>query len=119
MAAVPADDGKLSEATQSRRSRTIEQAADDQRRSYLMANDDYIKNTLVGKKDIMEYAGLSKELYDKFRIEGVIISGKIYKMPVLVLDRRHYATKTNIDKYFNAVTMCDSSQIQDDGEDDI
>jgi hypothetical protein len=81
-----------------------------------LANDDNTKNVLIGKKAIMEYAGLSRELYDKFRIDGVVIEKKQYKMPVLIIDRRHYATKTNIDKYFNAVTMYDSSKIQDDGE---
>ena len=82
-----------------------------------MANDDYIKNNLIGKKSIMDYAGLARDSYDKFRMEGVIMNGKRYRMPVLVLDGRHYATKSNIDKYFNAVTLCDSSNIQDDGED--
>lgn len=83
-----------------------------------MANEYNAKNVLIGKKAIMEYAGLSGELYDKFRVTGVFIEKKQYKMPVLIIDRRHYATKTNIDKYFNAVTMCDSSKIQDFGEDD-
>jgi hypothetical protein len=81
-----------------------------------MANDDNTRNVLIGKKVIMDYAGLSRELYDKFRVEGVIIDRKQYKMPVLIIDRRHYSTKTNIDKYFNAVTLCDSSKITDDEE---
>ncbi|MEN6623617.1 MAG: hypothetical protein ABFD50_18985 [Smithella sp.] len=79
-----------------------------------MASDIGKQNLLNGKKSIMDYAGLSKELYDKFRIQGVAIGNKIYKMPILIIDRRHYATKENIDKYFNAITMCDSSNIHDD-----
>jgi hypothetical protein len=83
-----------------------------------MANDDYIKNTLIGKKAIMEYLNLSRDLYDKFRTEGVTINGKIYKMPILIVDRRHYATKNNMDKYWNVITLHDSSEIIDDNEED-
>jgi len=71
-----------------------------------MANDNGTQNVLIGKKAIMQYAGLSKELYDKFRTSKM-------PMPILILDRRHYATKENIDKYFNAITRVDSSKIQD------
>lgn len=68
-------------------------------------------NLLIGKKAIMEYAGISKDLYNKFR------QYKKSPMPVLIVDGRHYATKDNLDKYFNAITMCDSSNINDNNED--
>lgn len=68
------------------------------------------KNVLIGKKAIIEYTGLSPDLYDKFRTK--------FKMPILIVDRRHYATRDNLDKYFNQITLCDSSKILDDGEDE-
>lgn len=69
-----------------------------------------VKNVLIGKKAIMEYSGLSEELYDKFRKNKP-------PLPVAIIDRRHYSTKDNIDKYFNSICWCDSSNIPDDGED--
>lgn len=75
-----------------------------------------VKNVFSSAKQIMEYLGISKELYAKFRIEGVIINNKIFRMPILVVDNRHYATKQNLDAYWNMVTMCDSSKYK--GEED-
>lgn len=83
-----------------------------------MANNTYVKNVLIGKKTIMEYLDLSNDLYNKFRIDGVTIGSKVYKMPILIVDRRHYATKQRLDEYWNMVTMFDSSKIKDDGDDD-
>ena len=82
-----------------------------------MANN-YTKNVLIGKKTIMEYLDLSKELYDKFRIEGITMGGKVYRMPILIVDRRHYATKHRLDEYWNMICLADSSKIKDDGDDD-
>lgn len=65
-------------------------------------------NVLIGKKSIMEYAGLSKYLYDKFR------KNKSAPMPILIIDGQHYSTKENIDKYFNNITWANSSNIEDD-----
>lgn len=84
-----------------------------------MASDAaFFKNLLTGKKTIMEYLDLSSDLYDKFRIDGVPINGKKVKMPILVIDRRHYATKYRLDEFWNMVTLADSSKIVDDGDED-
>jgi hypothetical protein len=69
-----------------------------------MANDDYIKKILIGKKAIMEYAGLSNDLYKKFKEKG---------MPILIIDGRCYAHKDNIDDFFKTITRVNSSKIQD------
>ncbi len=81
-----------------------------------MADND-AKNVLSSAQQIMDYLGISTELYTKFRVNGVTINNKTYKMPVLIDGKRHYATKQNLDTYWNTITMCDSSKFSGEGDD--
>lgn len=53
------------------------------------------KKILIGREDVMEFAGLSKFLYPKFIKLG---------MPVLYIDGKVYAHADNIENFFKAIT---------------
>lgn len=74
-----------------------------------MAVNTGMENVLTSKDEILAYTGLSKHLYAKFLKMG---------MPVLYIDGRCYAHKSNIDEFFKQVTRVNSSRVPDANMDD-
>jgi hypothetical protein len=70
-----------------------------------MADNGDVKKVLTSRQEIMDYASLSKYLFNKFVKMG---------MPVLYIDGRCYAHKDNIDEFFKAITRVNSAKIADD-----
>lgn len=50
---------------------------------------------LIGKQSILDYLQLSENTFHKFVKRG---------LPVRVIDKRYYAHKDNIDRYFEDLT---------------
>jgi hypothetical protein len=63
------------------------------------------KKILTTRQEILDYTGISKNLYLKFIRAG---------MPVLYVDGRCYAHTDNIDEFFRAITKSNAKNLPDE-----